>query len=306
MLSGSTASLDAMTRRNLVAALALSVALVACGGRSGTPDAESTGSAFGGAFADAKAYPVFASSEVVVGENRFLVGLLDENDAPIGSADIAMHIRFFDLQESETEPVFETDMRFIETVPGKRGLYMTNATFDSAGSWGAEVTVEGDDLEETVNAAFDVVEEGTTPEIGAPAPASKTLTARDVKDLEIISTDPHPDPDFYEVSVKEAINDGDPFVVVFATPKFCTSQVCAPTLNIVKKASKGFRGVRFIHVEVYKNLDDPSALKVVPAVKQWGLPSEPWVFVVDADGRVAAKYEGTVTAGELGEALRKL
>lgn len=295
-----------MRKRLTGLVLVVAVGLVACGGRASQPDSQETGSRFGGAFADAKAYPVFASSETVVGANRFLVGLLDENDAPIGSADIAMHIEFYDLARSETEPVFGTDMEFIETIPGQRGLYMTAATFDSAGSWGAEVTVTGDGLNETVPAAFDVAQSGTTPVIGAPAPPSETLTSADAKDLSEISTDPHPDPAFYRVSIKEALKQKEPFVVVFATPKFCTSQVCAPTLNIVKKASKGFPGVTFIHVEVYKNLDDPSNLIPVRAVREWGLPSEPWVFVVDAKGKVAAKYEGTVTDGELATVLEKL
>jgi hypothetical protein len=281
--------------------------LAACGGGDAPGPAEGEeGSRFGGAFADAEAYPVFASSEIVVGENRFLVGLLDSNDAPIGSADIDMHIEFFDLAASETEAVFGADMEFIETIPGARGLYMTHATFDSAGPWGAEVSVTGDGLDETVNASFDVAEQGTTPAIGARAPASKTPTGDDVKDLSEISTDEHPDPDFYRMSVDEALAAKEPFVLTFATPKFCTSAVCAPTLNIVKRASKDFPGVTFIHVEPYDNLDDPSNLKPIKAVREWGLPSEPWVFVVDAKGRVVAKYEGTVTERELAEELKGL
>ena len=297
-----------VTRRMLACLFALSLlATTACGeDEDRQPDASATGSEFGGAFADAEVYPVFASSEVVVGENRFLVGLLDSNDAPIGSADLAVHIAFYALDESETEPVFDTDMRFIETIPGERGLYVTQATFDSAGRWGAEVTVTGDGLDESVKAAFDVARSGTTPEIGSRAPASDTPTAEDVRKLAEISTDPHPDPDFYELSIADAIAAKEPFVVVFSTPKFCTSQVCGPTLNIVKQASKDFPRTNFIHVEVYTNLDDPANLKPVRAVREWGLPSEPWVFVVDARGRLAAKYEGTVTATELDEALSAL
>lgn len=307
MLSGAESSLRAVKTRLLALSILALLGFAACGGSDAPdPDAGATGSRFGGAFADAEAYPVFASSEVVVGENRFLVGLLDSNDAPIGSADIDMHIEFYDLAVSETEPVFGTDMEFIETIPGARGLYMTTATFESAGSWGAEVTVTGDGLDETVNAAFDVAPEGTTPALGAPAPPSDTPTGADVKDLSEISTDEHPDPDFYRLSVKDALAAKEPFVVTFATPKFCQSAVCAPTLNIVKRASKDFPGVTFIHVEPYDNLDDPSNLKPVKAVREWGLPSEPWVFVVDAKGRVVSKYEGTVTEQELDEVLKEL
>ena len=296
-----------MNNRLLGLLLVALLGLSACGGGDApTPATGETGSRFGGAFADAEAYPVFASSEIVVGENRFLVGLLDSNDAPIGSADIDMHIEFYDLAESETESAFGTDMEFIETIPGGRGLYMARATFDSAGSWGAEVSVTGDGLDETVNASFDVAEQGTTPAIGARAPASDTPTGEEVKDLSEISTDEHPDPDFYRMSVDEALAANEPFVLTFATPKFCTSAVCAPTLNIVKRASKDFPAVTFIHVEPYDNLDDPSNLKPTKAVREWGLPSEPWVFVVDAKGRVVAKYEGTVTERELATALKGL
>ena len=38
--------------------------------------------------------------------------------------------------------------------------------------------------------------------------------------------------------------------------------------------------------------------------KAWGLPSEPWVFLVDASGRLTAKFEGIVTFEELDEAIK--
>jgi hypothetical protein len=41
----------------------------------------------------------------------------------------------------------------------------------------------------------------------------------------------------------------------------------------------------------------------VPAVTEWGLPSEPWVFVVDGSGTVTAAFEGAVTDAELTAAL---
>jgi len=307
MLSGGAASLRRMKRfRWIPIVLALGL-LAACGDDGAAPaPGASGGSRFGGPFADAKAYPVFASSEVVVGENRFLVGLLDENDAPIGSGDISMHIAFYNLAESETEPVFERDMEFIESIPGERGLYKTTAEFDAAGEWGAEVSVTGDGLDETINAAFDVALKPTTPAIGERVPASDSLTADDVGKLTEITTDPDPDPAFYEVSIEDAVKAGEPFVVVFSTPKFCTSQVCGPTLNIVKSVADDFGDVRFIHVEVYKNLDDPANLLPVDAVTEWKLPSEPWVFVVDAKGKLAAKFEGTVTANELADSLKAL
>lgn len=301
-----------MKPRSCVAAIVVLLALTASacsgggdgGGESNERDDAASGAAsFDQPFTDVEAYPVFASSEVVEGDNRFLIGLLNAEDAPIASPDVSMHVAFFDLAESAERPAFETDAEFIDT--GPRGLYVTYPTFDSAGKWGAEVSVSGDGYDETVRASFEVAEKGMTPAIGESAPASKTPTVPEQK-LSKISTDTKPDPDFYRTSVHEAVRSGKPFVLTFATPKFCSSAVCAPTLDIVKKESKDWRGVEFIHVEVYGNLDDPSNLKPVPAVKQWRLPSEPWVFVVDSDGKVAAKFEGTVSPDELEAALKSV
>ena len=36
---------------------------------------------------------------------------------------------------------------------------------------------------------------------------------------------------------------------------------------------------------------------------EWNLEIEPWVFVVDASGRVAARFEGLVGAAELEPAI---
>jgi hypothetical protein len=297
-------------RPRLLATIAfVALTAAACGG-GGDEDAASTtapadaggAASFEGGFTGAKAYPVFASSEVVQGDNRFLIGLLNDEDAPIASPDISMHVAFYDLAESAERPAFETDAEFIDT--GPRGLYVTYPTFESTGKWGAEVTVEGRGLDETVRASFEVAAQGSTPAVGEAVPASKTPTGSG-RELRRITTDTKPDPDFYRTSIHEAVGSGEPFVVTFATPKFCSSAVCAPTLDIVKRESRDWRGVEFIHVEVYE-LDDTTNLEPVAAVREWGLPSEPWVFVVGPDGKLAAKFEGTVSPGELADALKSL
>lgn len=300
-----------ITRRLVSVAGALLLLLAGCGSDGESPSSQTgsegeTASSFDEPYDDVAAYPVFASSEIVVGDNRFLVGLLDSDDAPIGSPDIEVAIDFYDLEESESEPVSHADTRWLYTMPGERGLYVAYVQFDHAGKWGAEVTISGDGLDETVRGSFKVQADATTPAIGDPAPRSKTPVALTRKQIARISTDPHPTPRFYDTSVAEAIRSGEPFVVTFATPKFCSSQVCGPTLDVVEGVAKEWPDVTFIHVEVYSNLDDPSNLEVVPSVTEWGLPSEPWVFVVDARGRVAAKYEGAVAPRELSDVLGDL
>ena len=64
-------------------------------------------------------------------------------------------------------------------------------------------------------------------DIGEEAPASKTPKAVEVGgDLSKLSTDQHPDPAFYRTSVKDALAAGKPFVLVFATPLYCSSRTC--------------------------------------------------------------------------------
>lgn len=288
---------------------AVSLVAGACGsGDEGSDAAQGEASSgFDEPFTDVEAYPAIVSSELVVGENRVLIALFDENDAPVGSPGIDMHVEFFDLEESTTEPVMAGDAKFLWSVKGKLGLWELNdVTFDSPGRWGARVSIEGEGLDEdALDLSFMVAKEGRTPEIGAAAPASDTPTADDVDKLSEITSDDDPDPRFYEASIADAINDGKPFVAVFATPRFCTSQVCGPTLDVVKRVAKDWPKMTFIHVEVY-DLSDVSNLEAVPAMAQWGLPSEPWVFVVDSKGDVAAKYEGSVAPSALDADLRAL
>ena len=56
-------------------------------------------------------------------------------------------------------------------------------------------------------------------------------------------------------------------------------------------------GVRFIHVEIYQ--DNNPAQGFNRWVTEWRLPSEPWVFLVGRDGRIKARFEGSVSVAEL-------
>jgi hypothetical protein len=62
-------------------------------------------------------------------------------------------------------------------------------------------------------------------------------------------------------------------------------------------------GVRFIHVEVFRDNDPHRGYN--RWMQQWGLPSEPWTFLVGSDGRVKAKFEGPISQAELAAAVRK-
>jgi hypothetical protein len=300
-----------MRTRSRTFALVVLAALLVTACSAGTEESndepsDSSDKDFSESFGDAEVYPVFVSSELTVGENRFIIGLLDGKDAPVNNPDIDVTVDFYNLKEAEGKPVGSADFDYVESVPGKRGVYVSTVEFDAPGEWGAEVHLTGGGVDESLRGSFDVKQDSSTPSLGEAVPPSDTLTAADAQNLSEISTDTKPNPDFYKLSIAEAVKANRPFVVAFATPKFCVSATCGPTLDIVKGVAKDFPQVNFLHVEPYTNLDKPDQLKPIPAVGDWGLPSEPWVFVVDAKGKLAAKYEGVLSANELRDELSSL
>jgi len=249
--------------------------------------------------------PIIVSSQVVVGKNRFELSLADAQNNLLAAPDRAVQVRFYDLAADPTKPAAQADAKFVWAVPNQRGLYEATVDFPRPGDWGAEVVAtKAGEAAQTVRVTFPVLAAGSTPAIGAAAPPSETATLGPGVSVSSISSDPNPDPNFYRLSIKQAIDAHKPFVAVFATPKFCTSRVCGPTLDAVKALSERYGDkVNFIHVEIYTNLSNPGSLQEVPAVAEWGLPSEPWVFVVDANGRVADKFEGVAPTNELAGAI---
>lgn len=235
-----------------------------------------------------------------VGEQRVLVGYLSEEGQFLADPDLPAQADFF--FGDETEPRVTAAGIYQPTVPGLRGIYRFAVSFPEAGPW--RVVLRPNERPPTPETAFQVFVDAVTPGPGDPAPRSESVTSAD-RPLEEITTDPSPDPEFYEQSIAEAVTSGQASVIVFATPAFCTTATCGPTLDIVKSLAGQYRAVNFLHVEVFENLDAASFedLVVVPAVAEWSLPSEPWVFVVDSNGLIAAAFEGTVADEELVTAL---
>ena len=262
--------------------------------------------------------PVLVSAEVGTGHARLLITLRDGEGRSLAAEDVTVDERLYDLKASTETPVGETPGTFRWLIPDAKAIYTSYADFARAGDWGMEVTGhQAGKPDRTARLVFSVREKTDTPAIGADAPASDTLTATDSAAIPAISTDTNPDPVLYALSVKDAIAVGKPFVLVFATPLFCTSGTCGPALDLVKQVMPDYVGrVNFIHVEPYllevtdgktqPKLDVLGHPQPVRAAVEWGLPTEPYVFVVDAAGKVADKFEGMAYPDELTAALDAL
>jgi hypothetical protein len=256
--------------------------------------------------------PVAGNSEVVIGPNRFSVGLISEDgEAFIPAEGDTVSLRFF-FGESL---IFQEDTHFVYAIPGETGFFVASVDFPvtGAGDWRAEpVITTGGQTTTLETLAFTVLRESQVPNIGGQAIAVENLTFASEPNHKKVTTDPDPDPAFYEKTVAQALQEGRPMVVVFATPAFCQTAFCGPILDNVKAVQPGFADtVDFIHIEPYELDGDGNLitgdgnLPIAAAPTQaWGLQTEPWVYVVNAEGRITARFEGAAAPEELSEAIQ--
>jgi hypothetical protein len=151
-----------------------------------------------------------------------------------------------------------------------------------------------------------VADEPAAPAVGDPAVASETPTIESTGgDFEALTTADPPDRELLKHSVAASLEAKVPFVVTFATPRYCQTRTCGPVVDVVDAVREQYEseGVRFIHVEIYE--DNDPAKETNRWVREWNLPSEPFTFVVGADGLIKERFEGTVSVRELGEAVEQ-
>jgi hypothetical protein len=253
--------------------------------------------------------PTFAFSEAIVGRNRVAIGLLRAG-APVNDPAAKVHLRFFDLDEQNTQVKFEEDTVYYgQGLPV--GFYIAYPTFDKAGNWGVEIQSQlaGQTQASASRLRLEVKEKSAFPNVGDPAIATKTLTVKDTPDLSHLSSGKEVNPAMYQISLDDALKSGKPTALLFATPGFCASATCGPSLQVMEGLQKTYgEKMNFIHVEVYKYPFGESAANGVLAapMEAWGLRSEPWLYLIDAKGTIAARFEGGITKEELGPALEKL
>ena len=151
---------------------------------------------------------------------------------------------------------------------------------------------------------FDVDARSPASVPGARAPASATPTLAD-EPADRLTTRRPPDVGLLRYSIASSLSAHRPFVVTFATPKFCTSRTCGPVVDVVDAVRRRFAasGIRFIHVEVFAGNDPARGYN--RWMRQWRLRSEPWTFLVGRDGLVKARFEGSVSVAELTAAVRR-
>lgn len=299
-----------MARLRVTAWLAMGLAVAAltaaCGGEPEEPAPVYSG--------------IIAAAEFVAGEqpNRYPFGLADKNGAFLEGAEVS--VRFFEIdgETSRFHAEAQASWREVESVTPHlhddgelhlhleyTGLYAVDGvTFPSAGVWGAEYVVS--DGTPTRSSVFRVQAEASAPQVGEAAPRTENLTIHDAP-FEEISTRQVESDALHNVSVAEAIEAGETFVVFFASPRFCVSALCGPVTDTLERVHRELGGgVEVIHIEPWDLDAARNDGRLLPSaeMEEWGLPSEPWTFVVDGGGLIAARFEGLVTVGDVVGAVR--
>ena len=299
---------------------AVTVIIAACGATTSptTPRAStapSTSGSSGGSGAPA-ILPIPITGAFRVGDNRVVFTLTDATgQKQVAAPDRTLTIGYHGPTGESIAPAPQT---FIWAIEGAYGVYAGHATFPTAGKWTADFTTHAPGSPtQTTTFGFDVRQTVEVVSPGDAAPSVKTPTLADVGgDVAKISTDSKPERRFYETSEDAVLAAKKPFVLVFATPKFCTSQTCGPTLNKLKPVAAAHPEMTFINVEPYQLKDDngqlqpvldaQNALIPVDAAIAFKLSTEPFVFVVGADGTVSASFELVFSPEEIEAAIQQV
>ena len=319
------------TRRAFLAvALASSLLLGACGGSSGTKTSPTTEA---GAGPDDLAVTA-ANYDLAAGSpSRFMAGLETSDRRLVTFGTISMRFGFAGSGKGEEPgrpgpaveasylPVAGSDVPDpapsspqVVTASEARGLYAVTTTFDKPGFWQVEATATIDGKVRRGVGAFQVLERHHVPAVGDPAPATENLTLSAPPELQVAVDSrasggaPVPDPELHRSTIAAALAAKRPIVAVFATPVYCVSRFCGPVTDMVAALARDYGDrATFVHVEIWRDFQGKAINK---AAADWlmrdGDLTEPWVFVVGADGRIAARFDNVVTRGELEPLVKAL
>ncbi len=248
--------------------------------------------------------------------NRFGFGLFDASQRQIADAPMAVYFarkgggevqgpypaRFESLAVS---PQFQSQSTASDPQSAQT-LYVAEVPFRDPGRYDVLGIVA---LEDRMVAALpaqpgvEVVRDSPVPDVGEPAPEVSTPTVTSVGGaIEEIDTRLPPAPELHDSDFADVVGQ-QPAVLLFATPALCASRVCGPVADITLEvqAAHESEDIEFIHQEIYEENVVEEGFR--EQVREYELPTEPWLFTVDGDGEIAARLEGAFSADELEQAI---
>jgi hypothetical protein len=183
-------------------------------------------------------------------------------------------------------------------------VYQAEVPFNKKGPWAILVVTKSGNTFVAAPARIEVntKKADPIPDVGESPPNVATDTLASVKGNEKLLDTRVPPSDMHADSFDKVVGK-KPVALLFSTPQLCQSRVCGPVTDVATqlKAKYGDR-IEFIHQEVYVDNDTNKGLR--PPLKAFRLPTEPWLFVVDASGKITARLEGSFGISAFENALK--
>jgi len=181
-------------------------------------------------------------------------------------------------------------------------IYDARVKLPSPGRWYVLAVINVDGRQFGAPSQIQVNARENIPDVGEPAPRVKTDTLASAGgNIESIDTRVPPS-DMHEESFDEVAGK-KPVALLFATPRLCQTRVCGPVVDIAEQLRRSYGDrMTFIHQEVYNDNMVEKGLR--PPLQTFHLRTEPWLFTIDREGKVAARLEGSFGTEAFEEAVK--
>jgi len=253
---------------------------------------------------------VLDSTQHWVGTNDVLFSVYDASGASLVQDARPLHLELNGPsgQRLAVEPAIEQFATY-----GRR-LYRARVPLDEVGRWDVRASTEMAGTSYSGSTVLEVSADECTPALGSIVPGGDTPTMFDAHSLmHHISSDIEPLSAFYTWSLDDALAQHQPTVFVLDTYAARPNAACGGALGLLHDVFIDYPGLVVVHGEPYRTtpgsdgmlqLDPPDGPPVLTDYSTaWGIADPPWVFVIDGEGRLQAKFYGVVGSDELRAAL---
>lgn len=203
-----------------------------------------------------------------------------------------------------TEPAYRSKQAATESDPFA-AVYAAEVPFPKPGEYAVfTVTRLPDGTYASAGTQLQVIppSKDEVPAVGDKAPKVETDTLDSLGGDEDLLDTREPPSDMHATSFAKVAGE-KPALLLFATPQLCQSRVCGPVVDVALQLRDEYGDrVEFIHQEVFVDNDLEKGLR--EPLRAFNLPTEPWLFAVDADGVITARLEGSFGLRAVEEAIR--
>lgn len=300
-----------LTRRGFLAGVAAAGLLAACGddddagtatSDTGGADGGTDGAGVVGGLSVVRFFgPYYAAGQPA----RVPFGLSD--DEGLLSADLAPAEVTVAVRGPDGEEVASGLTATLHTEGLPRPYYAFEFTAEAAGFF--DLVIDTDEGEVVSQVQIVEADDESVTSIVGPGdalPELQTPTVDDARGVTPICTR-EPACELHARTAAEVVAAGEPMALLVATPAFCQTTICGPVLDVLLDVLPAVPGVTAIHAEVYADPEsggqppDPA-----PVVGQLGLPFEPVLYTVGADGVVRRRLDYIFGTEEVRQALEDL